>query len=108
MRLVLCNCPPDRAAELAEALVAERLAACVNILPSVTSVYRWEGRVAVETEHTLLIKTSAEAVAQLVPRLSALHPYDVPEIVVVPVDDAASAAAYVTWVRASCAREDSA
>ena len=99
MNVVLCNCPPDRALPLARALVEQGLAACVNVLPAVTSVYQWKGRVEQESEHTLLIKVSAARVEALAERIRALHPYDVPEIVVLPVDVALSDPRYVAWVR---------
>lgn len=98
MRVVLCNCPPSEAPSLAETLVDERLAACVNLLP-VTSIYRWNGAVQRDAEVTLLIKTAAERVAALSERIRALHSYDVPEIVVLealPTSDPT----YVGWVRA--------
>lgn len=99
MRVVLCNCQPDQAASLAHALVQEGLAACVNILPGVTSVYVWEGKVCEEIEATLLVKTTAAAVPALSDRIRALHSYDTPEILVLPVDEAASDPRYVAWVQ---------
>ena len=71
----------------------------MNLLP-VRSVYRWEGRVQVDSEATMLIKVAADAVDRLVAELVRLHPYDLPEIVVPPVDPGASLGAYVDWVRA--------
>lgn len=100
MVVVLCNAPPANAEPLARALVEERLAACVNLLP-VRSVYRWQGAVEQEDETTLLIKVAAAALPALKARIETLHPYDVPEIVVLPVDTAQSLAAYVEWVRDS-------
>jgi len=102
VRVVLCNCSPDQAQELARALVQEKLAACVNILPTVRSIYTWEGQVQDDAESTLIIKTAQATLARLVDRLQALHSYDVPEILVLPVDVDASSRAYVTWVRSVC------
>ena len=99
MRLVWCNCSVEEADGLARALVEERLAACVNILSPVRSVYRWDGVIQVDVEHTLLIKTRTDRVAALADRIRELHSYDTPEIVVVPVDEAASDPRYVAWVR---------
>jgi periplasmic divalent cation tolerance protein len=99
VNVVLCNCSPDESARLGRALVEEGLAACVNVLPGVTSYYTWEGAVQADTEHTLLIKVAADRVAALSDRIRALHSYDVPEIVVLDVDVAASDPAYVAWVR---------
>jgi periplasmic divalent cation tolerance protein len=98
MRVVLCNHPREGAQELAIKLVNEQLAACVNLLP-VSSVYRWEGTVHVDPETTLVIKVAAAGVDALRERLAALHPYDVPEVVVLQVDADASLPAYVAWVR---------
>lgn len=101
MIVVLCNAPPDQAPRLARALVEEGLAACVNLLPGVRSIYRWQGEVHDEAETTLLVKTAASRAADLRARLAELHPYEVPEIVVLPVDEAASDPRYLAWVR-SC------
>ena len=102
MHLVLCNAPPADAQLLARTLVEERLAACVNIMSGVESVYRWAGEVVIETEATLLVKTSDGAVIALTERLRALHPYDVPEILVFSPDSGRSLEAYVSWVKAEC------
>jgi periplasmic divalent cation tolerance protein len=99
MRIVLCNCSPQQASTLARVLVDEGLAACVNVLPAVRSYYRWEGVVQEDEEHTLLIKTSTEAVGRLSDRLRELHSYDLPEILVLKVDEAASDPGYLAWVR---------
>ena len=99
MYVVLCNCPPDRAVDIARPLVAEGLAACVNILPGVRSLYVWDGAVHDEAETTLLIKVAADKVDALRERLRALHPYEVPEILALPVDTARSDPDYVAWVR---------
>jgi periplasmic divalent cation tolerance protein len=100
MRLVLCNAPPSDADRLARVVVEEGLAACVNAWP-VTSTYRWEGAVLAEPETTLLIKTAADRVDALRARLLALHPYTLPEVLVLDVDAAASHPAYVAWVHGS-------
>ena len=88
--IVLSTFPADEdAAPLARALVEERLAACVNILPPMPSIYRWEGSVEQATEHQLIVKTTAARVDALRARLVELHPYDVPEIIVLPASTAA-------------------
>ena len=99
MRVVLCNCPPADAERIARAVLDARVAACVNIVPGVRSLYWWEGAVCDAAESTLLIKTAAERVDALRETLCAAHPYAVPEIVVLDVDAAASLGAYVDWVR---------
>ena len=98
VRLVLSNISPDHAARVARALVDERVAACVNLTP-ITSVYRWEGAVQTDPEVTMLIKVSEVGLDRLVSRLRDLHPYDLPEILVLPVDVDRSLAEYVAWVR---------
>lgn len=70
---------------LARTLVDRGLASCVNVLPGVTSVYRWEGRINAEQEQQLLIKTTAERVEPLSEAIHALHPYNVPEFIVLPI-----------------------
>ena len=87
------------ATAFASTLVEERLAACVNILPGMISVYRWKGGVSRDPEQQLLIKTSADRLDPLRARLEALHPYEVPEILVLAVAD--GGADYLSWVTAS-------
>ena len=96
IRVVICNCPPDNAEEIALALVGEKLAACVNLIPGVKSIYRWQGDVTTDTETTLFIKTTADRYPALEARLTALHPYDTPEIISLPPD--AVAPKYAAWV----------
>jgi periplasmic divalent cation tolerance protein len=98
MKIVLSNISPETSESVARQLVDEGLAACVNLWP-VRSVYRWEGAVHVDPEVTLLIKVSEEGVGRLVSRLEELHPYDLPEILVLGVDQDRSLDAYVQWVR---------
>ena len=86
----------DAADQIARQLVDERLAACVNVLPAMTSFYRWEGQVARDVERQLVIKTTRDRVSALETRLKALHAYDLPEFLVLPVD--AGSPAYLHWV----------
>jgi len=90
------------ASALARILVAERLAACVNVLPVMTSVYRWQGHVEEEQERQLVIKTDADQVTALAMRLRELHPYEVPEFLVLSVSDGSDA--YLRWLRDSVGR----
>jgi periplasmic divalent cation tolerance protein len=83
------------AAALARTLVDERLAACVNILPVMTSIYRWQGKVEQDREQQVVIKTSSDRVAALQARLRQLHPYELPEFLVL---DASGSEAYLEWV----------
>ncbi|AGA89051.1 uncharacterized protein involved in tolerance to divalent cations [Thioflavicoccus mobilis 8321] len=97
--LALCTCPDAETADrLASALVEERLAACVNILPGITSVYHWRGQVERDDEVLLLIKTVAARFAALSERLVALHPYEVPEVIATPIT--AGLPAYLDWMSA--------
>ncbi|MFD2112238.1 divalent-cation tolerance protein CutA [Thiorhodococcus fuscus] len=96
-RLMLCTCPdPETARTLAERLVEERLAACVSLLPGATSVYRWEDAIQQDTETQMLIKTSCGRIEELTARLRELHPYEVPEIIAVPITEGLSD--YLSWV----------
>ncbi|HEY0395218.1 MAG TPA: divalent-cation tolerance protein CutA [Candidatus Elarobacter sp.] len=91
---------PDRAAaeRLAGMLVEKKLAACVNILAPCRSVYRWKGAVQHDEEHPLLIKTTSERYAALEQALRAGHPYELPEIIALPVERGLPA--YLAWVAA--------
>lgn len=96
--LVLSTCPDQETAKkLARALIEERLAACVNQLPGLTSTYRWQGEILEESEALLLIKTTQERYEALQTRLLQLHPYDVPEVIA--LDIAAGHAAWLDWLR---------
>ena len=96
--LTLCTCPDDdRARSIASALVERRLAACVNVTAPVTSVYRWDGRVETAAEVLLLVKTTRARYPALERALRDLHPYEVPEIIAVPVDRGLHD--YLEWVR---------
>lgn len=101
MVVVLCNCPAEHAPEIARTLVEESLAACVNLMAGARSIYRWEGRICDDAEVVMLLKVADAARDRLVARLLELHPYTVPEILVLPVDAASSHAPYVAWVEAS-------
>jgi periplasmic divalent cation tolerance protein len=83
------------AAAFARTLVDERLAACVNVLPVMTSIYRWQGKVEQDREQQVVIKTSSDRVAALQARLRELHPYELPEFLVL---DAGGSEAYLAWV----------
>jgi periplasmic divalent cation tolerance protein len=98
--IVLTTAPDGAHAEAwARILVDERLAACVNVHGPMTSVYRWQGRVEREEERQVVIKTTDDRVAPLGARLRELHPYELPELLVVPV--AGGSESYLDWVRAS-------
>jgi periplasmic divalent cation tolerance protein len=90
---------PEQAAEAANVLVGEELAACVNILPGVSSVYRWEGEVQTSHEVVCFIKTTEANFEKLRARLLELHSYDLPEVIGLPIK--AGHAPYLEWVAAS-------
>lgn len=95
--LVFTNLPDRAAAEkLADTLVAQRMAACVNILAPCRSVYRWKGAVQHDEEHPVLIKTSEARYAALEAAIRAVHPYELPEIIAVPVEHGLPA--YLDWI----------
>jgi len=95
--LVLTTIPADGDADaFAKALVEERLAACVGVLPSMQSTYRWKGNVESAAERQVLIKTKAALVAALEVRVTELHPYGVPEFLVLTID--AGSPAYLSWL----------
>lgn len=96
-RVVYVTCATVAEAEgIAHAVVSEKLAACVNIVPSLTSVYFWEGSVQRETECLLIIKTVVERLDALETRIKALHSYTVPEFIVLPV--VSGSHEYLAWV----------
>lgn len=97
--LVITNCPDEASANaIALAVVEARLAACVNILPRVQSIYRWQGSVESATEIPLLIKTTAANYPALEQAITKLHPYEIPEIIALPI--AQGLPAYLNWVAA--------
>jgi periplasmic divalent cation tolerance protein len=101
--LVLVTYPADRdPLMLARTLVGERLVACVNVLPAMQSVYWWEEKVEQAAEHQLVMKTTVERVAAVKARLAALHPYDVPEVLVLPITDGGEP--YLKWLAESVRR----
>lgn len=96
----------EEAQRLARTLVEEQLAACVNLLPEITSIYRWEGAVHEDREVLLVAKTTQASVAALTARVLALHSYAVPEVLVLPV--VAGSAAYLSWLGSAVAGQSAA
>lgn len=97
--IVLSNLPDRNAAlDLAKELVARRMAACVNVLAECTSVYRWQGNTETAAEVPILIKTTAERYPDLEQAIRELHPYELPEIVAVPIREGLPG--YLQWVAA--------
>lgn len=96
LQIGLTACPTTaNAKKIAHALVSEKLAACVNIIPAVTSVYEWESKICEENEITLIIKFKAEKLEALRAKLFTLHPYDTPEFIV--VDPSHISEKYLAW-----------
>lgn len=102
--LVLTNVPDEASAKtIARVVVEGKYAACVNVLPAVQSIYRWQGAVEEATEVTLLIKTTRERYGELEAAIKGAHPYDVPEIIAMPV--VAGLPSYLSWVVSETKKE---
>ena len=96
-RLVITTCGSlEEARSIARALVERELAACVNIVPQVESIYRWQGEVETATEHLLVIKTTVAVLDRLREALSELHSYELPECIEIVIED--GSAAYLEWI----------
>ena len=96
MRMVLCTCPQESADNIADAVLEARLAACVNIVPGVRSKYWWKGKLESDDESLLIMKTRAELVENLITKIKAAHPYDVPEIIAFKIRE--GNADYLKWI----------
>ncbi|MBN1946167.1 MAG: divalent-cation tolerance protein CutA [Bradymonadales bacterium] len=101
MRVVLCTITPAAARDLARLLVEEKLAACVNILPGLTSVYRWEGAVCEDGESLLIIKTTAARMEQVTSTILGSHGYEVPEVISLAIEAGEGNRRYLDWLVAS-------
>jgi len=100
--LILVTAGSETEAEtIAKTLVEERLAACVNLVSPIRSIYRWEGKIADDREWLLVIKTQAAQFAAVEARVTALHSYQVPEVIALPIQ--AGAEAYLRWLQAETA-----
>ncbi len=95
--ITLCTCPSQATAEeIASALVEQGVAACINIIPTITSIYKWQGKLEKANEVLMLIKTDQSRYQDLERALTILHPYELPEIIAVPVEQ--GLAGYLNWV----------
>ncbi len=102
--VIFCTASAETEAEaIASALTEEKLAACVQILPSINSFYRWEGRVHNDREYLMMIKTVSQNLEAVKSRIIELHSYDVPEIIALPV--AGGSEKYLGWIRSSVKTE---
>jgi periplasmic divalent cation tolerance protein len=103
--IVLVTVPDkDEADRLAETLVFERLAACVNIIPAIESIYRWEGKVTKDQEILLLIKTAEDRYGELEQRIQTLHSYTTPEVIALKIERGSKA--YLSWLIESVSRTE--
>ncbi len=102
-RLLLCTCPAGDAGRIAEGLLGRHLVACVNAIENVQSRYWWKGALEGGTETLLLMKTESDRVPEVIAALEELHPYEVPELLSVAVEEGAPA--YLAWLSASIARD---
>lgn len=98
MKLILATCPTDQAQVIARTLVGSQLAACINIIPKIMSIYSWKEEVVEDTESILIMKTTANVVTELKKAFHEAHPYEVPEFVVLDIDTEHSSQSYVDWV----------
>ncbi len=96
VKVILITTPPGKGEEIARLLVEERLAACVNVVKGIRSFYWWEGKVNVDDEELLVVKTRGEAVGKLVKRVKEVHPYTVPEVIALDVSEGNED--YIKWV----------
>ena len=102
-QIVLCTVPDRESAEqIATTLVTERLAACVNIVPGITSIYRWKNRIEKDAELLLIIKTHSAVFDTLQDSIRKLHPYELPEVIAVPITDGLPE--YLDWISTALAK----
>lgn len=98
--IILVTAPNrDEAARIAEAIVSERLAACVNIINGIESIYRWEGKVTRDSESLMIIKTTQDRYIELERRVRELHSYTTPEVIAVKIERGSED--YLRWLRES-------
>jgi len=86
-QIILCTCPDQKTAEdISSYLVSHKLAACVNIIAGITSIYEWQGQIEKSQEQLLLIKSHIDKYAAIEDKIKSLHPYELPEIIAVPIE----------------------
>ncbi len=99
-QIILCTCPDKESAEnIARQLINDKIAACINILPGITSIYTWQGNIETDQEHLLLIKTRKDRFQTVEKSIQTCHPYEIPEIIAIPVEN--GLAEYLQWIE-SC------
>jgi len=103
-QVILCTCPSDEVARLiAKTLVTEKLAACINIIPNVTSVYAWDNKIHFDSEVQLIIKSSSALFNDIAYKINDIHPYDVPEIIAMNIQQGDEK--YLHWIKESTKSE---
>jgi len=96
-QIILCTCPDQKTAEeIASHLISEKLAACVNIIPGITSIYEWQGQIEKSQEYQLLIKSHSKYYTEIEDNIKKLHPYELPEIIAVPIERGLPE--YLQWI----------
>ncbi len=96
-QIILCTCPDQKTAEdIASALISQKLAACVNIIAGITSIYEWQGKLEKSAEQLLLIKSHIDKYIEIEGKIKSLHPYELPEIIAVPIDRGLPE--YLQWI----------
>lgn len=96
MRVVFCTTPKEKAEEIADKILESKLVACINIIDKVKSKYWWEGKIQTDEESLLVIKTKAELIEQLIPKIKEIHPYEVPEIISFEIKEGSED--YLAWI----------
>ncbi len=95
--LILCTINNiDKAKEISKTLLEEKLVACVNIIPNLTSLYRWDGKICEDSEYLMILKSRSDLFAEVKDKITELHPYEVPEIISVDIKDGNNA--YLDWL----------
>jgi len=96
-QIIFCTCPDQQTAkQIAESLIRDKSAACVNIIPGITSVYQWQGKIESAQEHLLLIKSRVEKYSTIESKIKQIHPYELPEIIAVPIERGLPE--YLQWI----------
>jgi len=96
-QIILCTCPDQKAAAyIAGQMIEHHLAACVNIVPGITSVYQWQGKIESAQEHLLIIKTQINQYQAIETKIKQIHPYELPEIIAVPIEHGLPE--YLHWI----------
>jgi periplasmic divalent cation tolerance protein len=101
--VIFVTCPAAESDRIASQLVEEQIVACVNIVPGIISIYRWQGKVCRDSEHLLIMKTERKLWQTLEKRVRELHPYDVPEIIEWPIEN--GYAPYLNWITESVKKD---